>query len=289
MKAILQMQERIRMQGADARDRYAVMGMVDKDNNPDNERIASFNQGKADEALRKIGQAKTKEEAQQWYDRYMQYIDMVVQSGFAINNATGVNWAKWAGNQTWKGEDAIAAILDKLGLDTQNANDEFMQKWQPIIDRFTKAGDSIAKIPDDPGKGTRDFIDEIGGKGLPILKKFNDEIIGVTDRLDGLGESLDDILSRWGVPTGEQPIDGGHSRMYSAGQSAATNAASEVSMLAAEVSRLRQFIGYLVSEIRDLGGAAGDAAVRLDDVLANGGSNGMSDFGQTVSARRRTA
>jgi hypothetical protein len=117
IRATLQLLEQVKEKGIAARDRYAVMGMVkdDKERSPDYQRIASFYKGKADETLERIGRAKTREEAERLYDQYMSYLDLVVQQGFSINNQTGIDWSKWASDQTWKGESAIAAILEKFG------------------------------------------------------------------------------------------------------------------------------------------------------------------------------
>lgn len=232
MKAILQMQDRIRQQGADARDRYAVMGMVKEDYTPDSERIASFYQGKADDALKRISTAKTKEEAQQWYDRYMQYIDQVVQQGFSINDETGVKWSKWAGDQTWKGEEAIAKILDKFGIDTQKANDDFFKQWDPIIEKFRGAVD---KLVDPPGTGV---------PTNPTLPKPG----------DGSPDPYIPIL----VPALDGLIEG------------TQNTTIEFTSLRAELGALRDQIRFLTKEVGDLAGAAGDASVELDSIQRPG-------------------
>jgi hypothetical protein len=300
IRATLQLLEQVKEKGIAARDRYAVMGMVkdDKERSPDYQRIASFYKGKADETLERIGRAKTREEAERLYDQYMSYLDLVVQQGFSINNQTGIDWSKWASDQTWKGESAIAAILEKFGIDTQSANAEFMAKWQPIIDKFTSAGEAAAKLPDDISGPLNRYNDALGNKTLPILTLFTGELGNANSALHDFDAWLADILKRYGVP---QPpnnpnggnTDGGHSRWFSSPQSSGEQPRGGDADVYTVLRELVSVVRLLIPELRDLGGAAGDAAVRLDSVLLGMSSASSGDRGDVfeseLSTRRSSA
>lgn len=316
MKANLLLLDQTKQKGGTARDRYAVMQMVDEEYSPDSERIASFYKGKADEALKKIGSAKTRDEAQRYYDEYMSNLDLVVQQGFSISGKTGVEWAKWASDQTWKGESAIAAVLEKFGIDAQNENAEFMAAWQPILDKFTAAGDAVTKLPDAVGGPVGRWKDQFEA-GYPILTKWVDEMGNVVSGLIDFGGGLAGIIPQ--LPSGPLNPDGSgnnegeHSAVYS------SSARSEVATIEPEITEpytavqsalveLAKTLRFLRTETSDMAGAVADASLRLDDAFTNNpdvpalivaiegltaalsrGGGGGDGFADRVSKRRSVA
>lgn len=317
MKANLLVLDQVKQKGGSARDRYAVMRMVDEEYSPDSERIASFYKGKADEALRKIATAKTRDEAQRYYDEYMGNLDLVVQQGFSISNKTGVEWAKWASDQTWKGESAIAAILEKFGIDVQNENAEFMASWQPILDKFNAAGDAITKLPDTitgpVGRWSDKFED-----GLPILSKWIDEmgnvVSGLIDFGDGLAGIIPQLPSGPLNPDGPNGNEGEKNRLNSLGSQSegiaieAAEPTESYTGLEAALLELTKAVRFLKTETSDMAGAVADASLRLDDAFATNpdiptlvaaidgltsvlsrGNGGDDGFAERVSKRRSVA
>jgi hypothetical protein len=161
----------------------------------------------------------------------------------------------------------------------------------PPSPRFSKSSDDIS------GPLNR-YNDALGNKTLPILTLFTGELGNANSALHDFDAWLADILKRYGVP---QPpnnpnggnTDGGHSRWFSSPQSSGEQPRGGDADVYTVLRELVSVVRLLIPELRDLGGAAGDAAVRLDSVLLGMSSASSGDRGDVfeseLSTRRSSA
>ncbi len=168
-----------------SKDQISLARMMKDDGSADYYAQAVFGKQRADAEMNKLGASANAGDLTNEWNKVQQWIQMTGNAG--LQQASSVDqkqaWYDWMSKMLDEADRVFNARATQLGVDINNANDQFEKQFGPILDPLRTLAST-----------TKDVNDGLGGTGerIPI---FNRDLDNATVSLDGLSSNLTILTS----------------------------------------------------------------------------------------------